>query len=189
MEPLAYKPNSNSVTDRNNESCSDDTSGLKKVKPQKFLFHSFQCQEQAAYIRNRLIESIKEKDSAMVAFRYLQSRQAGFNVRFETNFDCVVTALASYFFTQAPLLPFAVSVVSMPQVFINIRNSFRYGETTEIANSFLKKSLTERTYEKVDELKYCPSGLEKLFKVLSESEIDVENLKEKLINKGILSDA
>ncbi len=189
MDSLIYKTNYNSVTCNSSEFLSDIDLEDKKVNPQKFLVYSFSCQKQAAHIRNRLIESIKEKDSAMVAFRYLQSSQAQSNVRFEAVFYCIYSAIALCFYNVKPIESFTCLLIVAPQVIINARNTVRYKETTRLAKCFLQKNMHDRICKKIENLKYSISGLNDLLRILSNAGIDVEKLKGKLVSKGVISDA
>ena len=154
---------------------------LQEVKPEKFIIHSFECQQQAAHIRNRTIHAIKQDDQAMASFRYLQSK-TGYEVCRQEEKAYTLLAfieiIVGCIFSPEAALYFMIPTI--PSAIIAKRNGIRYSQTADIAESYLQKSLSLRSLEEIKQLHYDKQGLEKLEQILMTEGIKVDSLRSKI---------
>ncbi len=148
----------------------DSARQYEEVTAQTFLGYSAPCQETAANVRNKLIKSIHDRDTAMVAFRYLQASE-GRRVTVKQSVFYSVVALVTSF-----ILP--VSLASACHVVVSARNAARYNKTAIIARSHLvnETPLDQRIVKEIDNLSYDGLGLYRLSILLSRKNINVANL-------------
>ena len=148
----------------------DSTGSLKEVTPQTIFGYSAPCQKKVAHIRNDLAKSIHERDTAMVALRYVQAREG-----------CRVTKKQSIFFSVMALVSsviFPIAVASACHAVVSARNNARYKETAAIARSHLvnDKRLDQRTIQAIDDLDYDAIDLHKLVRILGRQKVGTTKL-------------
>ena len=147
----------------------------QKVVPETFLGTSWPCQTRAAMIRNRLIDEITNEETAIVALRYMQSKQ-GFST---TKFRTIAFAVCSI--ASSLVLPLSLFLGSVS--YVNCRNAVKYRKTSSIAKEYLNKTLDQRTVKNIEKLKYDDSGMQDLYRMLHDTQ-DKNNRKIAMTNLG-----
>lgn len=140
---------------------------IKKVTPTKvFLVKSCPCEEQAAHIRKASDEAIIKPDTSVVAYRFLQSRQA----YFQTQFDAILWSITAPIGFLTPFSP-------------NLRNSRRHKKTMRKCGAYLDKELSKEAYEKLKGLTYYRGMPPKLTKILTDNNIELSDEYNRLAQK------
>ena len=160
---------------------------IKPVKTQTFLGHSFDCQQRAAGINKKMNGEISNRDTGMVAYRYLQCRKGFYKTLFQSVVYTICT-IGAALYSQNPLSAcFALFTAS--NAIINARNAVKYNEQTAIAGKFLQGHISQKTFTTIKTLGYNDDGLKKLYKTLLDDGVNVERLKEQLKSRKITVDA
>jgi hypothetical protein len=166
-----------------------DTLTLQYVKPTKvILCKSFGCEQKAAAIRNKTIDSMINKDVSDVAYRFLQSREGAESTILEAA-QCSLLAMIS-----PVLLPFMptdhrsaritsillVTTVLYVDAALNFRNSIRYKATEDACESWLGEQLGESQLAKLKKLNFNTTGLLSLKSFLAEAKIDASSVEKQI---------
>ncbi len=161
----------------------ETNSRLSMVTPHKFLGVTCPCQLKAAKVRNRLIKSINNNETDMVAFRYLESKIMRYSAALESIacFTLILVLPYSYSF-----LAFIASAASLSDLIINVRNTRRHAETSRLAAGYLEKKLGLRTCAKIEDFWFLKKGFSELLQILSEQNVNTTLLEAKLRERGYI---
>ncbi len=159
---------------------------LSIVTPHKFLGVTCPCQLKAAKVRNRLIKSINNNETDMVAFRYLESKKMRYSTALEAMMCFALPMVIPYsFYNQQPFLSCTVVAASLSDGIINVGNTRRYEETSQLAADYLEKKLSLRTCVKIEDLLFIKKDFDELLQILSDHNVNTSLLEAKLREKAI----
>ncbi|WP_419536447.1 hypothetical protein [Endozoicomonas sp.] len=109
----------------------------KEVEPQSFFGITFECQEKAASIRNRVVEAIDRDDKKAVSVHYVRNRTLLNNQYLKAGLSWIFTVASVAVVLYALPLLISCAVVTS-------RNVIRCQETQNTALDYLQKKMSDR---------------------------------------------
>ncbi len=149
---------------------------LQKVSPTKsLLIRPMLCEQQAAQIRNRTIDSIVAGNTADIAYRFLQARRGENNTFYKVIVIALAVILLSKFVFKDPgsRLVMLAWLLNLPP---NISNTLRYKVTKQLCEEWLTRKLGSDKVKKIRDLRFNKAGMFQLKTILNDEKIDVTSL-------------
>jgi hypothetical protein len=132
---------------------------LARVNPTRsLLISSMPCEEQAANLRNLAVDQIEAKNTHGVGMRYLQNRQ-GYHTTFKklVLFSLVTAACLRDLHRNPMNIRWFIQVAAIVfgiQIPPNLFNAWRFSQTAAGCQEWLIRQLSEKTFNKIEFLKY-----------------------------------
>lgn len=160
---------------------------LDKIEPSKtFVFASMPCEKVAAVIREKTVNSMEKSDPGLVAFRYLQNKEAYIEARNIVAFEefLTTTYITMLFKNQAftlgysNLLLMSAALGGFLHMLPNVNNQEVYKESTHACKDWLKQRFGIEKFKQLKNLSYTSKGIEKLKLFLQNEHIPTDPVQE-----------
>lgn len=153
------------------------------VTPYNTLFFGpMPCEEKAAAIRTKTLESMKNNDIADVAYRYLQNRRGANNTLNEAVFWGCLFISSIYGISRHNnnrLIPLFSTIPMALHIPPNIGNTIRYRETKQSSEEWLNRKIGKEKLAEIQSIKFNQQGMFSLNALIAREQIDRSSIKDK----------
>jgi len=149
---------------------------LSRTKPSKvFVFKSMPCEEKAAAIRNKAIDSIERGDVAETAYRYLQSRAGVKDMILE---GTLIILMTPFLCSGKGRFIIGGAFCSSTMLLI-IKNIFKLRETRDYCDKWLSQHLDDESIKEIHQMYFIHSKRD-LVNFFKEKNIDTKSIEKKV---------
>ena len=153
--------------------------------PESLFGLTFPCQKLATSIFERTVCNVRQQNTGMVCYRYLQSMK-GLNFHIHQSMLFGAAALI-FIFSPYVLKPlssgFWLMSLAITGTYVNVKALRKYHQANSLACEYLNRHLSPSANKELTRLHYNKSGLIQLVELLRTHKIPCEQVKEKVSYK------